>query len=132
MKLLLDTHVLLWSVLDSSKLSPSATVHLTDPGNEVFISAVSSWEIAIKHSLGKLDLNNITPADFLTYATDRVGFSLLEMDNRLAITYGSVPALHPDPFDRMLIHQAMSLDMFMVSADKRFSAYEKHGLKLIW
>lgn len=132
MKLLLDTHAFIWAVMDTAKLTPTVKFHLLKQGNEVYVSAVSLWEIAIKHALGKLDLNGVHPMELAGYATDKVGFELLDLNAELAAGYGRIPAKHPDPFDRMLIHQAISLDLHVVSADKRFPLYEEHGLKLIW
>lgn len=132
MNMLVDTHVLIWATMDTAKLSPTVKCRLLEPENDVYVSAVSLWEIAIKHSLGKLDLNGVLPAQLVNYLTDEMGFKLLDLNSRTASNYGTVPALHPDPFDRMLIHQAISSDFHMISADKQFSAYIEHGLKLIW
>ncbi len=132
MNLLLDTHVLIWAIMDTSKLSPTARFHLVESENKVYVSAVSLWEIAIKHALGKLDLKGVAPADLVTYATDEVGFNLLDLNSRLVAEYGHVPALHPDPFDRMLIHQAVSGGFSLVSADRKFKEYKSYGLKLVW
>ncbi|MCK4565200.1 MAG: type II toxin-antitoxin system VapC family toxin [Verrucomicrobia bacterium] len=111
-----------------------ARTHLGDHGylQVESDSAVSLWEIAIKHALGKLDLKGVAPADLVTYATDEVGFNLLDLNSRLAAEYGHVPALHPDPFDRMLIHQAVSGGFSLVSADRKFKEYKSYGLKLVW
>lgn len=132
MNLLLDTHVLIWALMDAEKLSPAAKFHILESENKVYVSAVSFWEIAIKHSLGKLDLKGVSPTKLAKYTEDDVGFNLLNLDPNLSADYGSVPALHPDPFDRMLIHQAISSGFHILSADKRFPAYVDHGLKLIW
>ncbi|VGO18500.1 type II toxin-antitoxin system VapC family toxin [Pontiella sulfatireligans] len=132
MKLLLDTHAFIWAVMDTAKLSPTAKFHLLKPGSDVYVSAVSLWEIAIKHALGKLDLKGVDPLELAGYATGKMGFKLLDLDAELAAGYESVPAKHPDPFDRMLIHQAVALGLHVVSADKRFPLYVEHGLKLIW
>ena len=132
MNLLLDTHVFIWALMDTEKLSPTAKFHILEPENLVYVSAVSLWEIAIKHTLGKLDLKGISPTELVNYATKEVGFNLLDLSSHLAADYGNVPALHPDPFDRMLIHQAISTDFQIISADRQFKAYKDHGLSLIW
>ena len=80
MNLLVDTHVLIWAAMDISKLSPATKFHLLEPDNVIYVSAVSVWEIAIKHALGKLDLKGISPIELVNYTTGKIGFNLLDLD----------------------------------------------------
>ncbi len=132
MKLLLDTHVFIWALMDTSRLSAVVKYQMQESENEVLVSAVSFWEIAIKHSLGKLELNGLLPSEMAGIAEREMGLNLLGLDAFSAADSGTIPLLHKDPFDRMLIYQAIHSGYCMVSADKRFSEYQAHGLKLLW
>ena len=132
MNLLLDTHVFLWALMDTGKLSPTAREKLLDPENKVFVSSVTFLEIALKHSLGKLDLEGLAPGDLPHIASRKMGLNLLSLDATTASSAGIVPVLHKDPFDRMLIHQAIAQGFDLVSADEHFPKYGKYGLNLIW
>lgn len=122
MKLLLDTHVLLWALGDVANLAPRAAAALRDPANDVIASAASFWEIAIKASLGKLELPG-PPADWLLPAVERTGFETLAVEPAHALAAGALPPHHRDPFDRMLIAQAALEDLTFVSRDARLGAY---------
>lgn len=117
MKLLLDTHALLWWLADL-ELRPQARAAIEDPGNLVVVSAASVWEIAIKRSLGKLR----TGSDLLGAISD-AGFEPLPISLPHAEVAGSLPPHHRDPFDRMLIAQAQALDLAIVTRDPAFDAY---------
>ena len=132
MKLLLDTHVFIWALMDTSRLSAVVKYQMQEPENKVFVSAVSFWEIAIKHSLGKLELNGLLPEEMAEIAEREMGFNLLDLDASSAANSGTIPMLHKDPFDRMLIYQAIHSGCCMVSGDKKFTGYQPHGLKLLW
>ncbi len=132
MKLLLDTHVFIWALMDTSRLSAVVKYQLQEPENEVFVSAISFWEIAIKFSLGKLELDGLLPSELAGIAEQEMGFNLLDLDALSAADSGTIPLLHKDPFDRMLIYQAIRSGCHMVSIDKKFTGYEPHGLKLLW
>ena len=131
MKLLLDTHTFLWSVLEVSKLSETARSALADPANQVFVSSVTFWEIALKASLGKLTLQGCTPESLIDAAAVQ-GFELLSLDPASAASSANLPrrADHRDPFDRMLIWQALRGDMVLVSRDERIRASEE--LRVLW
>ncbi|MDF7800443.1 type II toxin-antitoxin system VapC family toxin [Pontiellaceae bacterium B1224] len=131
MKLLLDTHVLLWALMEPSKLSTKAKVALLDPENECFISAISLWEISMKHALGKLELSGVKPEELIA-KIKQMGMDLMALSPITAVGFHNIPRKHGDPFDRMLIHQAISDDFYLVSADRVFPEYEELGLKLIW
>lgn len=132
MKLLLDTHAFLWAMMEPGKLSDLVRQELLDPENVVFVSAVTFWEIGMKHTLGKLDLDGVTPPELPDIAVHRMGFQLAGLDAETAARFGEIPKLHGDPFDRMLIHQAVSTGYHLVSADRQFTQYLSCGLKLLW
>jgi len=123
LNLLLDTHVLIWTFTDDPSLSQSARDAIIDPGNLVFASAASVWEIAIKRAIGKLrvpdDVNNQIEAH---------RFEPLAMTTSHAWTAGNLPPHHQDPFDRMLIGQAIEEDLTILTRDVRFDTY---GVPLI-
>ncbi len=133
MKLLLDTHALLWSLIDPDKLSMEARTAIADPGSQVVVSAVSFWEISIKTALGKLRLEGVT-AEQLVDAAQQQGFDLLPLDPRLAASFSRLPAdpQHRDPFDRMLVWQAISLGYTLVSRDRKIAASPLPGLRVLW
>lgn len=133
MKLLLDTHALLWSIIAPDQLSPAARAAITDPAAQVAVSAISFWEIAIKSGLGKLVLSNATP-EALVDAAQQQGFDLLPLDPRLAASFTRLPVdpQHRDPFDRMLVWQALSLGYTLVSRDRKISEKQFAGLRILW
>src|SRR5690606_7163240 len=105
--LLLDSHTLLWAILDRKKLSSKVITILEDPTDEIFVSAVTFREISLKYSLGKLDLSDILPED-LPKLTEEIGFSFLPLLPVESAGYHNLRAdWHRDPFDRMLIWQAI-------------------------
>ena len=133
MKLLLDTHALLWSIIEPDRLSPEARSAITDPASQVVVSAVSFWEISIKTALGKLRLEEVTPEQLVDFAQQQ-GFELLPLDPRLAASFSRLPvaAQHRDPFDRMLVWQAISLGYTLVSRDRKITASPHAGLRVLW
>lgn len=133
MKLLLDTHALLWSIISPEQLSAAARQAIADPDAQVAVSAVSFWEISIKTALGKLQLSGATPETLLE-ASQQQGFDLLPLDPRLAAGFSRLPVdpLHRDPFDRMLVWQAISLGYTLVSRDRKISASPLEGLRTLW
>ena len=127
MRLLLDTHALLWAVSDPGKLSKTASSALKEPANEVAISAVSSWEIAIKQSLGKLGLP--LPAEtWLPKVAAATGFDLISVTPVEALRTRALPWHHKDPFDRLLIAQAMG-GYRLVTHELKLAAY---GVPTLW
>ncbi|MBI3513451.1 MAG: type II toxin-antitoxin system VapC family toxin [Proteobacteria bacterium] len=122
MKLLLDTHALLWWIFDDARLSSVARALIAGPENEVFVSAASGWEIATKHRLGKLPKAGDVAADLSRYL--RVGrITSLPIAMEHALAAGRLPGPHRDPFDRMLIAQAMIDRLPVVTADPVFMQY---------
>ncbi len=123
MNLLLDTQVLLWLFLRSSRLKKPVRSILADPANVVYVSAVSMWEITIKTNLGKIELPG-TPAQYLPDRIERA--QLTNLPIVAAHTYGvfSLPSHHRDPFDRLLIAQAQLESLTIVTNDRAFSKYD--------
>lgn len=118
MSLLLDTHVVLWWLADDESLTDEVK-HLIDTEAEVFISAASVWEISIKQALGKLQ----GPSDLMA-VLDRSGLLELPIRSRHAAEAGSLPPLHRDPFDRMLVAQARCEGLTLLSRDPQVHRYD--------
>jgi len=131
-KLMLDTHVLLWAIGKSDELSPHVTEHISNKENEVFVSAISLWEIALKHSVGKLMLN-FAVEDIPKYCQE-MNFYLISLKPLEALGFLKLPLKinHKDPFDRMLIYQCISGNYTLVSRDDKMKFYENDGLECIW
>lgn len=132
MSFLLDSHTLLWAILDHKKLSPKVISILEDTNNEVFVSAVTFWEISLKYSLGKLDLSGVSPEQLPTLSKE-AGFEFLPLLPTESSGYHQLNAhWHRDPFDRMLIWQAITNNLTLLSKDKNVSQYKSVGLKVFW
>jgi len=121
-RLLLDTHTLLWWLAGDQALSDAAREAIADPDNEVFISAASAWEIATKYRLGRLPGAALIAAD-IAGAVASQGFTELPISIRDGQAAGGLPAVHKDPFDRVLIAQAVTAGMEIVSNEALFDAY---------
>ena len=122
MRLLLDTQVWLWMVVAPDRLSPAARRLVASEENELVLSAASSWEIAIKHALGKLKLPG-APADLVPEWMTRTGVTPLAVLHRHALYVASLPPHHRDPFDRLLVAQAQIEDLAVLTADRQFDHY---------
>lgn len=116
MRLLLDTHVLLWALADSPRLSNDAREYLTDPDNECWASSASVWEIAIKTSLGKYSLG--VPLARLERAIDEAGLLTLDVTMRHATAVERIKTPHSDPFDRLLLAQCEVETLRLLTTDK--------------
>ncbi len=119
MRLLLDTHVLLWWLADDRKLAKPARDLIANPDNDVHVSSVSVWEAAIKATLGRLEIELDDLADTIV----QNGFRPLPVGFRHAVTAGRLPSVHRDPFDRMLVAQACVEELRLVSHDRVFERY---------
>jgi PIN domain nuclease of toxin-antitoxin system len=128
MRVVLDTHALLWWLSDDAKLTRSARKIIAALNNEVFVSAATVWEIAAKVRIGKLPTAADLAADF-TGCLDREGFKILEISGEHAARAGLLPGAHKDPFDRMLIAQSQAGNIPIVSNEVLFDAY---GVRRIW
>jgi PIN domain nuclease of toxin-antitoxin system len=127
-RLLLDTHVFLWWLADAPELSTPARRAIADVGNTCYLSLASCWEMAIKSSLGKLRLAR--PVErFVSEQLAANGFHLLNIELRHTALVETLPFHHRDPFDRLLIAQALTEKLTMVSADSAFTTY---GVNLVW
>ena len=133
MKYLLDTHVFLWSFLDTKRIRPKTLEIIADEENEIFVSPISFWEIAIKNQTKKLNLEGINVLH-LPHIADEYNFSILNPEPYDYISIGQIPEKenHHDPFDRMLIQQAIRNDLVLISKDEKFPQYEENGLQLLW
>ena len=128
MRYLLDTHALLWWMVDDEQLSASSRTVIGDPDNELFVSSASAWEISTKHRLGKLPEAGEIVRDFGDLL-QRAHMTPLAVSIEHALKAGALPAHHRDPFDRMLIAQSAIEEMPIITKDPAFAAY---GVELIW
>lgn len=122
MRLLLDTCSFLWAVRGDAQLSTEAAALFRDPANEVFLSAVSAWEIAIKHGLGKLPLPD-PPARYVPRERERHGIEALPLQEADTLLLDRLPPVHGDPFDRLLICQAVQHGMTLLTPDPMIQRY---------
>ncbi len=117
MKYLLDTHVLLWTIFDDEKLSETARKIIKDQDNKVYASIISYWEISLKYALGKLELVGITP-DELPKHVQKADINTLGVNKKIVSTFYKLPKIkHKDPFDRMIIWQAISNKITLISRE---------------
>ena len=124
MRVLLDTHAVLWWLSDDQALSEAARAAIANPENEPLISVASLWEIAIKRSLGRLE----TPDD-LPATIEAEGFAWLAVGRHHAWSVSALPLHHRDPFDRLLIAQALADGLPVITTDPHFDAY---GVEVLW
>ena len=124
MRVLLDTHALIWALEGGEQLSPEAGAVITNGANEILVSAASAWEIAIKRALGKLD----APND-LGVVVEQAGFTARPITIADAERVGALPDHHDDPFDRMLVAQALGDGVPIVTRDPVIARY---GIQVIW
>jgi PIN domain nuclease of toxin-antitoxin system len=122
LKLLLDTHVWLWMLASPERLGSLGPI-IEDAGNQLLLSAASSWEISIKYGLGRLPLPE-PPAAFVPDRMRATGVSAVPVEHRQALEVSELPMHHRDPFDRLLIAQARSLRIPLATADERLARYD--------
>ena len=132
LKLLLDTHTLLWAIGKTGELSETVAQAVKNPNNEILISAVSLWEIALKYSLGKLTVD--FDIEKIPEYCKQMEFALIPLEPIDALSALRLPQKdnHKDPFDRMLIYQCIKNEYTLVSRDTRIRLYKNDGLKYIW
>jgi PIN domain nuclease of toxin-antitoxin system len=128
MRVLLDTHALLWAAFRKDLLSARARKLIETPANEILVSAASAWEIATKYRLGKLPLAQVLVEDFVPRVT-AAGYVLLSISAEHALRAGRLPADHKDPFDRMLAAQAIDEDLPLLSNDAQLDVF---GVRREW
>lgn len=124
MRLLLDTHVAIWSIIGDPRLAQSAKELLQDDANEVFVSAVSLWEIAVKRRVARKPTSMPISCSEAMAAFQRAGFDLLPVSPAHAAAVEDLPMLHGDPFDHLLAAQALSEPMRLVTHDARLAGYD--------
>lgn len=122
MRLLLDTCTFLWLITGADELSDQAASLFMDQANEVFVSAVSVWELSVKHSLGRLSLPE-APERLVPAQREQHGIAALPLEERAVLHLHKLPALHRDPFDRMLICQAIEHDCILLTPDPLITQY---------
>jgi PIN domain nuclease of toxin-antitoxin system len=132
MNCLIDTQTFLWSVFDPDQLSIKARTILQESDNTIHLSVVSFWEISLKYAIGKLELFNILPDRFPEVAR-QMEFEILNLAPKEAATFYKLPKIgHKDPFDRLIIWQAIHQKMTLISKDRRFKDYKGIGLRVVW
>lgn len=130
MKYLLDTHYLIWSIVDTKRLPKKVKDVIIDPVNEIFISTVTFWEISLKVSLGKLTLKGFTPAD-LPAICSKLNFQIENLSAMESSTLHLLKANHhKDPFDRMLVWQAIGKGYMLITEDDSIRKYVSEGLRI--
>ena len=128
MRLLVDTQCWLWMVSDPERLSRRARAVVASDRHDLLLSAVSSWEIAIKHTLGKLDLP-APPSEFVPTRMQVTGVLPLIVTHSHALRVATLPEHHRDPFDRLLIAQALEESLSILTADRQFRRYD---VPIVW
>lgn len=132
MNCLLDTHALLWTLFDPARLGKKAADCIQNHDVTVAVSVISFWEISLKYATGKLHLENVTPDDFPGIVRQS-GLTILQLAETEAAAFYRLPRMeHKDPFDRLIIWQAISRKLSLISQDGAFANYKKFGLKVIW
>jgi PIN domain nuclease of toxin-antitoxin system len=127
-RLLLDTCAFLWAISAPAELSDKARELFVDPGNEIFLSVVSCWEIALKHSLGRLPLPEPV-SEFVPAQRQAHGIQTLPLDEECALHLARLPKLHGDPFDRMLASQSIVHGLALLSPDRQLARYP---VRILW
>ena len=129
---LLDTHYVLWSLFEPDKIAEPVRQILENDTDTKLISGVNLWEISLKYSLGKLELGGTDPSEIFDTLLE-AGFEVAELESRLLATYHQLPRRdnHQDPFDRLLVWQAISSSYTLITQDKKIEQYRADGLRLI-
>ncbi|MDQ5824179.1 MAG: type II toxin-antitoxin system VapC family toxin [Chloroflexota bacterium] len=123
MKLLLDTHIFLWFILGDTRIPTQTLESIRRPENEVYLSIVSLWEVIVKHQLSKLTLPE-PPETYIPLQRERHRIDTLPLDESSVRRLAGLPPLHRDPFDRMLICQALEQDLVIVTLDQQIRDYQ--------
>jgi len=128
---LLDTHSFLWAIFEPEKLGEKTMAILKNPHNTIYVSSITFWEISLKYASGKLELT-CTPEKLIQTAY-KMGLKTIALSIEEAALFYQLPKLlHKDPFDRMLIWQAISHHLIFISKDNQFENYQEYGLKIVW
>jgi PIN domain nuclease of toxin-antitoxin system len=126
-RLLLDTCTFLWVITGADDLSDRAASLFVDPAHDIFLSSVSVWELSVKYSLGRLPLPD-APERFLPIQREHHGIAALPLEERAVLHLHKLPSLHRDPFDRMLICQAIEHDCVLLTPDPLITQYPVRAL----
>ena len=131
MNYLLDTHYILWTLFEPNKIKDKLLQIFRTPADSKIVSGISLWEISLKYSLGKLELSGTNPEEICEKISES-GFDIIPMENRVFASYYKLPKKenHRDPFDRLLIWQAITDDFTLITADKTIEQYIQDGLKV--
>jgi len=128
---LLDTHYLIWAIADSKKISKKIRDLISDAEQQIFVSTISFWEIALKSSLGKIEIAGIQPEDIPAICTT-IGFEIIELSAADSSSYHLLKVSHhKDPFDRILIWQAIRNGYALISSDEQINKYRLDGLTVL-
>lgn len=131
MRYIVDTHFLIWSLLDTERLSTRYLPFFNDRSAQKLVSGITFWEISLKYSLGKLKLEGITPGELLEGSLE-AGYMMVEPSAEVLASSYRLPKIqdHKDPFDRLLIWQAIREDLVLITSDRWADQYVPYGLKL--
>ncbi len=131
MSYLLDTHYVLWAISDSKKISAGIMDLIGAQDREVFVSTISFWEISLKSSLGKIKISGGRPEDIPSICS-KIGFKIIELSAADSSTFHLLSSSHhKDPFDRMLVWQAIRNNYTLISADEQIGKYRSEGLHVL-
>jgi len=128
MKILLDTCTFLWIIVDDEKLSKKSREVFLNENNDIYLSVISIWEIIVKYNLGRLPLPDV-PELFIMEQCKLHQIEILEFGSMDVLNLSSLPNIHADPFDRMIICQALSKDMLLLTPDKHIHKYK---IQTVW
>ena len=132
MNYLLDTHTFLWAVSETKNLSKKVVETLKNQKNNIYVSAVTLWEISIKVRIKKLNIGTLEPEELISLA-EQMDFELISLTPEESISYHNLlENTHKDPFDRMLAWQSISRNMVLISKDQELKIFTKYGLKILW
>ena len=131
MNYLLDTHYILWTLFEPYKIKTNILQIFKSENESKLVSGISLWEISLKYSLGKLELSGTNPEEIYEKISES-GFDLIPIENTVLASYYKLPKKenHKDPFDRLLIWQALANDFTLITADKTIEEYIQDGLKV--
>jgi len=132
MNYLLDTHALIWALFDPEKLSPLVRDTIVSQENDIAVSVVSFWEISLKFAIGKLELYGVKPEELPDYA-EQMDIEIIPIHSSEAASFYKLPRIeHKDPFDRMIVWQAIQRKIGLISKDHYLNEYQRFGLKTFW
>ncbi len=133
MEYLIDTHIFLCSLLDTSKLKPHVIEILENEENKIYLSSISFWEIALKNQAKKLDLKGISVPQ-LPHIAQQFNYTILTLSPYDYVSIGQIPLKenHKNPFDQILIQTAIRNNLVLISNNAKFQQYEENGLQLLW